>query len=522
MSDIVSIVSECKRLLTHLGSCTEEEARAAVTACDLWLTNNQNQKLSFKSGSANPSKTNRLPLEIVLYILRSIRGDGEDHEEVLKDQKSMLLACRLVNRKWREIAWRLFWYRVHVPTAYNAVQKVLHPWAVEALHGTQVRALYIKGNPTGLGPLLGTQSMGTIRILNIRRDYITRSQLLLVFENLPNLISLDASIGSEIENPDRDTLSAKEESLWLTRQKKKDEIWHRGFGNLKALAFYMGTASVRSDLLGRMAVSMGPKVESLDIFVPDGTPWGEKLPGLGGLDSFFSKIGPKCRNLKSFTAPAGLAVSSIRSLIHSQLVHLSLLSVECDKLIEHVIETCVNLKYLELEDCPGDAKAVQHLANGPFLHGFRISESEDSEPLNHDTFLSLLTQRGSSLRTLGVWQTGQDDRWLHSVAKAAPNLRQLAMHGDTKSTFISAGLITFFHLATKLTHFHIDPSPPYKYGAEVAEVANDMGIYLGDDDILPYAAEVSEVANDMGITLGDDDIVVFDYVQSMEDEWIGV
>ncbi|KAJ3277460.1 hypothetical protein HK104_003272 [Borealophlyctis nickersoniae] len=487
MSDIESIVSECKRLLTNLG---EEEARAAAAAWDLWLSKHQKQRPTVKSGPRIPSKGGRVPLEIVLYILRNIRGDGKDQKEVLQDQKRKLLACRLVNRQWREIAWGLFWYRVHVPTADHAVQKLLHPWAVDALHGIQVRALDIKGNLNGLGPLLGAPWMGGIRILTLSMAVaITRSQLLMVFENLPNLISLRAMICSHSNDPDQHTMRTKEELLWLTRQKKEDEIWRRGFGNLKALVIQLEDISVALDLLGRMAVSTGLKMESLDIGI---SVLNRTLPE--GLDSLISKIGKNCRNLKSFTA-LHLTVTSIRSFIQSQLVYLSLWDVKCDELMEHIIGTCVNLKYLELLDCPGVAEALQYLAKGPFLYGSTIDATEGLE--NQDALLSFLTKRGSSLRTLAVWQSGQDDRWFQSVAKAAPNLRQLAMYQYMATKFTSEGIIAFFHLAKKLKDFQIDP-------------------------YLTYGTEVSKVANAMGIFFGDYDVVFPNYAQSMEDDWIGV
>ncbi|KAJ3279629.1 hypothetical protein HK104_001275 [Borealophlyctis nickersoniae] len=447
MSDIVSIVSECKRLLTNLGSCTEEEARAAAAACDLWLTNNQNQNLTVQSGSRNPSKAGRVPLEMVQNILRNIYGDGDDEEE---DRN--LLACRLVNKQWREIAWHLFWYRVQVPTADDAVQKLLHPWAVEALHGTQVRALNIE-NPKGLGPLLGAPSMVAIRILTIRGRDITRNQLLMVFENLPNLISLEASICSQ--KRDQHAMRKKEALLWLTRQKKEDEIWHRGFGNLKALAIALWDTSVALDLLGRMAAC------SVGRYRGDST-------------RYFPKSGQNAETLKASTRRPATSNA-----------------------MEHLIGTCVNLKYLELVACPDVAKALPYLAKGPFLYGFTIHE--DKKHPNQDAFLSLLTKRGSSLRTLAVLQNGQDDRWLQSVAKAAPNLRQLAMYHYHGVNFTSEGLIAFFHLAKKLRHFHIRSDHPPPWATEVSVVANAMGIYFGED---PPAWP--------------------NYAQSMEDDWIGV
>ncbi|KAJ3279121.1 hypothetical protein HK104_001728 [Borealophlyctis nickersoniae] len=96
-----------------------------------------------------------------------------------------------------------------------------------------------------------------------------------------------------------------------------------------------------------------------------------------------------------------------------------------------------------------------------------------------------------------VTQSGQDDRWLQSVAEAAPNLRQLAMHGHNTTNFTSEGLIAFCRLAKKLTHFHIE-----LYDTKVSEVAKAMGIYFVNDDL--------------------GNMVFPNYAQSMEDDWIGV
>ncbi|KAJ3290431.1 hypothetical protein HK104_006784 [Borealophlyctis nickersoniae] len=255
------------------------------------------------------------------------------------------------------------------------------------MKGVQIRKFAV-----GLYPrrrvdiLLGAPMMGGIRVLHWALiDFISTSQLLVIFRTLPLLVSL--RIG--VENGPVEWGDSEDQNRQDGEAEQEGVVWKTGFGNLKALTIWVYGGPVQGfDLLDAMGANLGANLEYM--FVPE--THGEQTR----LRSFFGQV---------------VGVS--------------------DDLIKSVATTCVHLRYLNIRYGIGATQeSFRHLARGPFLRALSVTGWVHHPSTGYDDrFALFLKERGKSITFLKI-DIVSTDQTLRLIQEFCPELRELNVGCD--------------------------------------------------------------------------------------------